>query len=277
MPIAISFVRLQLLKTTAAADDLSIDENSSLAASPSREENVRDASHRAIHFGEIEATFDSLRYSTHFVAMCKKNFWSEQYNFRREIARRFGKLNRLPLARRASDVLIGIVRDGDRVLEVGAGDRRMNDALAKKRARVSYRSMDIDPTGAHDYRSLDEIDGVFDCVFAFEVAEHIALDDLREWFARLNELLAPAGHLVLSTPNTFYPPAYLRDVTHRTPLCYDELGGMLESNGLRVTRILRIYNDPVWRYVLRRFVFGWLFALLGIDYARQIVVVARKS
>jgi hypothetical protein len=208
--------------------------------------------------------------------MCKKNFWSEQYNFRREVAQRFGYVYQLPLARRASEVLIGIERDGDRVLEVGAGDRRMNAAIAKKRTRVNYRSMDIDPNGAHDYHSLDEIDDTFDCVFAFEVAEHIAADELREWFARLNQLLAHAGHLVLSTPNTFYPPAYLRDATHRTPLCYDELGGMLEAAGLRVTQILRIYNDPLWRYVLRRFAFGWLFALLGIDFARQIVVVARK-
>lgn len=208
--------------------------------------------------------------------MCKKNFWSEQYNFRREVARRFGSIFQLPLARRASDVLSSVVRDGDRVLEVGAGDRRMNETLAKKHSRVSYRSMDIDPHGAHEYHSLDEIIDTFDCVCALEVVEHIEADALHDWFIRLNELLAPAGHLVLSTPNTFYPPAYLRDVTHRTPLCYDELGGLLEANGLRVTRMLRIYNDPLWRYVLRRFIFGWLFALLGIDYARQIVVVARK-
>lgn len=209
--------------------------------------------------------------------MCKKKSWSEQYNFRREVAARFGYVFQLPLARRASDVLIDVVRDGDRVLEVGAGDRRMKDSLAKKCSRISYFSMDIDPHGAHDYRSLDEIDGTFDCVCALEVVEHIEADALHNWFARLKELLAPAGHLVLSTPNTFYPPAYLRDATHRTPLCYDELGGMLEATGLRVTRILRIYNDPLWRYVLRRFLFGWLFALLGIDYARQIVVVARKA
>ena len=81
---------------------------------------------------------------------------------------------------------------------------------------------------------------------------------------------------MLSTPNTFYPPAYLRDASHRTPLCYDELGGMLEAAGLRVTRIVRIYNDPVWRRFVRRFLFGWLFRLIGIDFARQIVIVAQK-
>jgi SAM-dependent methyltransferase len=209
--------------------------------------------------------------------MCKQNSWSEQYKFRREVAARFGRVFTLPLARRVRDVLVAVVRDHDEVLEVGAGDRRMSDVLAKKRNQVSYRSMDIDPHGAHDYRTLEAIDRTFDCVFAFEVAEHIAFDDLPRWLAQLKDLLAPAGHLVLSTPNTFYPPAYLRDASHRTPLCYDELGGLLEAAGLRVTRIVRIYNDPLWRMLVRRFLFGWLFRLIGIDFARQIVVVAQRE
>ena len=208
--------------------------------------------------------------------MCKENSWSEQYNFRRAVAARFGRLFDLPLARRVRDVLVDVVRDAHDVLEVGAGDRRMKQWLDKKRRGVSYRSMDIDPRGAHDYRELDQIDRAFDCIFAFEVAEHIAFEDLPRWLAQLHELLKPGGHLVLSTPNTFYPPAYLRDASHRTPLCYDELGGLLEAAGLRVTRIVRIYNDPLWRMFVRRWLFGWLFRLVGIDFARQIVVVARK-
>lgn len=208
--------------------------------------------------------------------MCKQNSWSEQYNFRRQVAARFGRVFDLPLARRVRDVLVEVVRDEDDVLEVGAGDRRMRELLAKKRGRATYRSMDIDPRGAHDYRTLDEIDRAFDCIFAFEVAEHIEAEALSGWLAQLKNLLKPAGHLVLSTPNTFYPPAYLRDASHRTPLCYDELGGLLEAAGLRVTRIVRIYNDPVWRMIARRFLFGWLFRLIGIDFARQIVVVAQK-
>lgn len=209
--------------------------------------------------------------------MCKKNSWSEQYKFRRAIAARFGDVFALPLARRARDVLLDVVRDEIDVLEVGAGDRRMSEMLAKKRHGVKYRSFDIDPQGAHDYRAFEEIDRTFDCVFAFEVAEHIAPDEVLDWLSRLRDLLRPAGHLVLSTPNTFYPPAYLRDATHRTPLCYDELGGMLTAVGLRVTRIVRIYNDPVWRIIARRFLFGWLFRLIRIDFARQIVVVAQAG
>jgi SAM-dependent methyltransferase len=208
--------------------------------------------------------------------MCKKHSWSQQYNFRRAIAARFGRVFDLPLERRVRDVLLDLVRDEQEVLEVGAGDRRMSELLGDRRRGVSYRSMDIDPEGNHDYRTLEEIDRAFDCVFSFEVVEHIPFDDLPGWFEKLTELLKPGGHLALSTPNTYYPPAYLRDASHRTPLCYDELGGMLEASGLRVTRIVRIYHDPVWRRVARRWLFGWLFRLIGIDFARQIVIVAQK-
>lgn len=208
--------------------------------------------------------------------MCKQQSWSEQYIFRRAVAARFGRVFDLPLERRVRDVLVSIVRDRFEVLEVGAGDRRMKELLSQKRSGVDYRSMDIDPRGEHDYHTLDDIDRAFDCIFSFEVAEHIAFDDLATWFAKLTTLLKPSGYLALSTPNTFYPPAYLRDASHRTPLCYDELGGMLEASGLRVTRIVRIYNDPVWRRFVRRWLFGWLFRLIGIDFARQIVVVAQK-
>ncbi len=208
--------------------------------------------------------------------MCKNISWSELYSRRREAAARFGDVFDLPIVKRVRDVLVDSVRDGDRVLEVGAGDRKMREHLVERRSHVRYESMDIDPRGEHDYRTLDEIGHRFQCVCAFEVAEHIPPDDILPWLARLGELLEPGGRLVLSTPNTYYPPAFLRDVTHRTPLCYDELAALVAGAGLRVARIVRIYHDPVHRAFARRYLFGWLFRLIGIDFARQIVLVAEK-
>ena len=46
--------------------------------------------------------------------------------------------------------------------------------------------------------------------------------------------------------------------------------------GLRVERMVRIYHDPLHRKLLRRYAFGWLFRLIGIDFSRQIVLVARR-
>ncbi len=202
--------------------------------------------------------------------------WSLLYRHRRSVADRFGKVFQLPLAKRVRDVLLDQVAPQAAVLEVGAGDRGMREHLLCLPG-VTYESMDIDPAGGHDYTSLQQIDRSYDVVVSLEVIEHLPLEEMTAWLKRLAELLKPEGRLVLSTPNTFYPPAYLRDATHRTPLCYDELGGLVEMAGLRVEKIVRIYNDPLWRYVARRWLFGWLFRLIGIDFARQIVLVARKT
>ncbi|MHB1037335.1 MAG: class I SAM-dependent methyltransferase [Pirellulales bacterium] len=208
--------------------------------------------------------------------MCKHKSWSRLYKSRRAVAARFGGVFELPLVKHLRHVLLDAVRDGDAVLEVGAGDRRMKRFLEARRARIDYASMDVDPEGEHDFRDLAEIQRAYDCVFALEVIEHLEFNEIGPWLSRLAELLKPGGRLLLSTPNVYRPGVFLSDATHRTPLGYDVLGGMVELTGLQVERIVRVYNDPLHRMVLRRFVFGWLFRLLGIDFARQIVLVAWK-
>ena len=204
--------------------------------------------------------------------------WSELYEHRRAAARRFGKqVFALPIVRRVRDVVLGAIEDDASVLEVGAGERKMAATIAQHRRRVTYHSMDIDPRGEHDYHDLDDISCAYDCVFALEVVEHLPLEEIVPWLVRLGELLRTGGKLVLSTPNTFYPPAYLRDATHRTPLCYDELAGLAAAAGLRVTHVYRVYHDPLHRKLLRRYLFGWLFRLIGIDFARQIALVATRA
>lgn len=152
----------------------------------------------------------------------------------------------------------------------------MQTLLSKHRDGITYHSLDIDPEGDHDYYDWPEVNQLFDVIFAFEVVEHLTTADLPQLFCKMSSKLKPGGTLILSTPNIYYPPAYLRDVTHCTPLCFDELGGLVEAAGLSVNRIVRIYNDPMHRIVLRRVLFGWLFRMLGIDFARQIVLIARK-
>ncbi|MBL9124071.1 MAG: hypothetical protein JNG90_10600, partial [Planctomycetaceae bacterium] len=148
--------------------------------------------------------------------------WSKLYACRRAAAARLGDIYALPIAKRASDILVREARPGNRILEVGAGDRRMQGKLLQQHGTVHYQSLDVDPAGNHDYRDLAEVPANFDLVFAFETVEHLALDELIPWLSTLRERTRLGGTLILSTPNTYYPPAYLRDATHRTPLCYDE-------------------------------------------------------
>ena len=47
--------------------------------------------------------------------------------------------------------------------------------------------------------------------------------------------VAPGGSIVISTPNTGHPQECLRDVTHHSPIPYDQLAGWLEGlfHGIR--------------------------------------------
>ncbi|MDA7979812.1 MAG: methyltransferase domain-containing protein [Pirellulales bacterium] len=210
--------------------------------------------------------------------MAQQESWSDQYRRRKDAERRFGKsVFKLPLAKRASDLLVNTVRDGWSILEVGAGDRQMESLLRNSQSEIRYWSMDPDPSGEHDFRTLEEITDCYDCVFAFEVVEHLTLEEAGQWLRELFRITKPGGTLLLSTPNTFYPPAYLRDVTHKTPWCYDELAGFVAGAGFRPESISRIYNDAAHRYLARRFLLGWVFRLAGIDFAKQIVLTASKS
>lgn len=208
--------------------------------------------------------------------LCKHISWSGLYEHRRAAAARFGKIFALPIAKRVREVLLDHIANDNHVLEVGAGSRDMQRTLQQHGRRVRYESIDIDPNGEHEYASLEEIERTYDVIFALEVVEHLTLEEIKPWLVRLHELLRANGTLLLSTPNTYYPPAYLRDATHRTPLCYDELAGLCTAAGFEVTRIVRIYHDPLHRKLLRRYLFGWLFRLIGIDFARQIMLVARR-
>jgi len=202
--------------------------------------------------------------------------WSELYRSRRGVAARFRSVWSLPVRKRARDLLLEQLPPNARVLEVGAGDRRLGKRLADERPDCAYRSMDIDPAGGHDYACLDEISETFDCVFAFELIEHLTLEDAWTMLVRLRELCRPGATLILATPNTHRPQAFLRDATHKTPFAWDELGGLASLAGFDVLAIARVYNAPFQRQLVHRFLFHWVHRITGIDYARTIVLVAQR-
>ena len=88
----------------------------------------------------------------------------------------------------------------------------------------------------------------------------------------LHACLRPGAVLVLTTPSTFYPPAFFRDSTHRTAFCDDEWGGLLELCGFEVEACYRLYHAPSGAEGPS----SWVHRAIGIDYARQIAIVARR-
>ncbi len=199
--------------------------------------------------------------------------WSELARHRRAIAKRWRSVYTLPTVRRGKALVAETVRPGWSVLEIGAGDGALAERLP---AGATYASMDIDPEVDATYHDLAAIDRTFDCVVAIEVIEHLVVDDIPAWLERLVACLAPGGTMVLTTPNIYCPSAFLRDATHRTPIAYDELGGLVCAAGLEVKALYRIDGDALLRRLVNRFVLGWVYRLMRLDHAQRIAVVAKK-
>ncbi len=202
--------------------------------------------------------------------------WQKLYKHRKMIEKKFGDIWDLPVATRYHKVVAGEGGPGTRLLEVGAGDRSFREKMAGYWGDLVYSSCDIDATYDHDFFHIDEVTGDYDLICAFEMIEHVTLTDAAHVVQRMFELLAPGGAVALTTPNIYYPPAFMRDVTHVTPFCYDELGGLLSLSGFEVSSIHRLYHDSLIKKLVRRYLMYPVFRAIGIDFARQIIVVARK-
>ena len=200
--------------------------------------------------------------------------WSSLYRCRKEVNARYPSVFRLPSVRRAVRLARPYVRSGTRILEIGPGENRRGARLAAEVSGAASFSVDPDPQGAHDYRDISEAGDGFDLVMAFEVIEHLPLNEALELMRAVRIRLRSGGLFVLSTPNVFCPGAYLRDCTHRTPFAFDELGGALLFTGFEVVGLYRVVPGSI----LRRFkkaICSPLGRALGVDHAVSIAAVAR--
>lgn len=202
--------------------------------------------------------------------------WSRLSEHRRKVAVRFGTVYALPVAKRVQTAVLEHLPRGGKILEVGAGGRTLEKAIRARDPDARYESMDIDLTTAQDYYDLESIPEGYDAIIAIEVVEHLEAETIPPWLALLAKKLRPGGRLILSTPNVYHPPAYLRDATHRTPLAYDELAGLVEAAGLEAKAIYRIFSGSLMRRLGTQVLFGWLFRMLGLDYAKHVVLIADK-
>jgi hypothetical protein len=203
--------------------------------------------------------------------------WTELINCRDQIHKCYAQIWDLKLVKRPSWLLKKLLRPGMRILDVGASDKRMEKRVKDVYSDILYKSMDIDRSVPHDYYSLDEIDEQFDLIILFEVIEHLELDQGVELLSRLNELLVDAGKLIISTPNIYHPNRFLTTATHKTAYSYEELGGIVLSQGFDVLKIYRTFHASLLKYLLRLTLFYPLHRILNVDFAKSIVVLAQRK
>lgn len=203
--------------------------------------------------------------------------WSDLFRHRDEIHRRYPEIWHLTILRKRFPLMLRNIRNGEKVLDIGASDRNLEGRLKKYYPNLIYQSMDIDQTQLHDYYRLEDIQGKFHVVFLFEVIEHLSLEEGIKMLGKIYGLLEKGGRLLLTTPNIFNPSRYWRDATHRQAYCYDELGGILISQGFEIREMYRTYSDAFHRYLFRVYVMAPLHRYLGIDFAKSILIVAVKG
>jgi 2-polyprenyl-3-methyl-5-hydroxy-6-metoxy-1,4-benzoquinol methylase len=203
--------------------------------------------------------------------------WSNIFRNRADIHKIYPDIWALKIIRKRLPFMLKYIKDGDKILDIGASSRDLEMRIKKHRPQIVYKSMDIDREVVHDYYSLDEVEETFDVVFLFEVIEHLGLEEGVNMFRKIHSLLKEGGYLILSTPNTFNPGRFWRDATHRVAYCYDELGGLLLGQSFKIKGMYRTYNDAFHRYLFRVYVMFPLHRYLGIDFAKSILIVAERQ
>jgi SAM-dependent methyltransferase len=202
--------------------------------------------------------------------------WSQIIHYRDQIHQRYRKIWNIPLIKRRFSLIDRNIRPGMRLLDVGAGERGMKGKIGKKHDGVIYKSMDIDGRLLHDYYALDEVDEQFDLILLLDVIEHLVLEDGVKMLKRINELLVEGGKLIINIPNIFNPSRFWLDATHKTAYSYDELGGIVLSQGFDVLEIYRTYKDSFPKYFLRLTLFYPLHRILNVDFAKSVILLAQK-
>ena len=209
--------------------------------------------------------------------MPEKVQWSPLFRNRDEVHRRYPRIWDLQILRKRFPLILHNIRDGDKLLDIGASRRHLEPRIKAHYPGVIYKSLDVDRSQAHDFYSLDEVDETFDVVFLFEVIEHLELEEGMEMLAKIRALLKERGKLILTTPNVFNPSRFWRDATHKVAYCYDELGGILLGRGFRIISMYRTYNDAFHRFLFRVHIMAPLHRYLGIDFAKSILIVAQRE
>ncbi len=207
--------------------------------------------------------------------MDKEISWPKLFKYRDEVHNRFPEIWNLKILRKRFNFILKHMKGGEKILDTGAYDRRLEGRLKKHFPNIVYKNMDIDREQFHDFYSFEHVREKFDLIFLFEVIEHLTIDEGIKVLKQIYQLLNSEGRLIISTPNIFNPGRFWRDASHKQAYCYDELGGILLANGFGIKEIYRTYNDAIHKYLFRVYLMSALHRYLGIDFAKSILILAK--
>ena len=202
--------------------------------------------------------------------------WSKLFSAREKIHKRYKSIWNVPLIKKRSALLRRILRDGMSLLDVGAGSKGLREEIERIGVKVKYKSMDVDTNVPHDFYDINDVHEVFDVVLFSEVIEHMPFTEGINMLKRLRDVLRDDGLILVSTPNIYHPNKFFTTADHKTYYAYDELAAVMDLTGYEVNELYRSFNDAFHRYVMKVYIFGFLFRFLEIDYAYTIFAIGKK-
>ena len=93
---------------------------------------------------------------------------------------------------------------------------------------------------------LERHEGELDCVLAFDILEHLALDDLLRMGRALHAALKPGGRVIVHVPNGMAPlnPIVPGDITHRRAFTTQSLTQLFAYAGLEPVEFIELAPFP---------------------------------
>ncbi len=167
-----------------------------------------------------------------------------------------------------------------RVLDVGAFDRAFGKALDRCGFTLTYHSLDVDGSAAHDFRSIEEVRETYDAIAMFELIEHLSYEDVDKLLHAAYGLLAPGGCLLVSTPNPLHPERYFSDASHKQHWPAHDLYALLRHVGFAKADIemLGVVYMPLGR--LRRgltYCRNLAWRVMGLETRGGILAIATRK
>ena len=177
-------------------------------------------------------------------------------------------------------LIANTIKDLDKVLDIGAGDKRLEKYLSEAGFKGNYFSMDNNRNYNYDFYDIHEIDGIYDAVLLLELIEHLDLNTGIEYLNRAIELAKLDGRIIVSTPNIkCVGHLWNSDITHIQHYPLRDLCALLLSLGCR--NEFHVYKTYI-RYFYGRAkilepINKILRKILGIDYQQGILIFSKKQ
>lgn len=177
--------------------------------------------------------------------------------------------------------ILEFVRSAASVVDIGAGDGRVERRLRSAGFSGHVATVDTSPEFHPDFSSVEELPaGSFDAALLLEVIEHVPLAEFDALMDRVIDCLTPDGRLVVSTPNAAYVGSiWEADMTHVHAYRLQDLAAYLHLRGFDC-RLFRVaWQQPRPRPKERvRLALAKIVArgILQLDYARGVLVLAHR-